>query len=165
MLKASLFTGLTVVGTLLFPVETVLSGPCRGQTVRQEHHRASSELQTASKFRRHHGALRLPEGLTQQQCEAAQKILAEEEPLLRALRERLFAVMVKLRSLSFSQETPQDVLETLGQELVETRDRLLREAGKVNMRLEKEAGFNPGWGKVRGCSVWWARDPRTDGSY
>lgn len=165
MVKTSLFTGLTVVGTLLFPVGTVLSGPGKGQTVCQEHHHDPLEIQpSASQFRRRHRGLRLPEGLTQQQREAAQRILAEEEPLLWALRERLFAVMAKLRSLSFSQETPQDVLETLGQELVETRDRLLREAGKVNIRLEKEAGFNPGWGKGRGCGVWWARDPRADGS-
>ncbi len=159
MFKVPLLTGLSVAGSLLFPFSADPHGRHEARNMPPETH-SRSDMQPASQPFRRHGGIRLPKDLTPRQREAAYRILTEAEPRLIALRERLFAVMVKLRSLSFSQETPHDVLSTLGRELVETRDRLLRETRRVNARLAQEAGFNPGWGTLRGCGALRAGDGR-----
>ena len=150
--------GLTVAATLLSPFISLSYSHSSEHMERYEAPDSSAESGRFSKTRRQR-IIRLPEGLTPSQRETALKVMAEAEPRLRVLEDRLYAIMAELRSLSFSENTPQDVLITLGRELVETRDLLLLEAQNMNKRLEQEAGFNPGWGSARGCGVWRPRDP------
>ncbi len=159
MFKVPLITGLTVAGSLFFPFSADPHGRHEARNNPPEAY-CRSDAQVVPHRSRRHGGIRLPGDLTPRQREVACRILTEAEPRLHALQERLLAVMVKLRSLSFSHETPHDVLSTLGRELVETRDCLLREARIVNARLAREAGFNPGWGKVRGCGALRTGDDR-----
>lgn len=100
------------------------------------------------------GGPALPARLTAEQRAAARAILEEAAPRLQELRGRLSDIMADLHDLAYTADTPQDRLTSLGRQLVAARDALRQELQRVNERMAREAGFNPGWGRLRGCNLW-----------
>lgn len=91
----------------------------------------------------------LPAKLTVQQQRVVFDVITEAEPRLIALHAQLRQTLEGLHNLSFCSDTPPDALSALGRELIRLRGELLIELRALSTRLEKQAGFNPGWGSRR----------------
>lgn len=91
-------------------------------------------------------AMPLPADLTPQQQQIALAIMREAEPHLTVLHTKLRQTLVELHNLSFASDTPPDALAVIGRRLIRLRAEAMRELQRLSARMEKMAGFNPGWG-------------------
>lgn len=89
--------------------------------------------------------------LPAEQRERARTILEEERPAIEELRERIYAKMDELDSLSYSATTPSDALPRLGWELQNLRESLRACYRRVCDRLRAEAGVTFPVNRGRGC--------------
>lgn len=87
----------------------------------------------------------LPQNLSSIQRQIAQSILAEETPKISAMQQKMQHTLGELRNLSFRLDTPPEQLGVLGQQLVNNKNAVLEGVKRLSKRMEKEAGFNPGW--------------------
>ena len=72
--------------------------------------------------------------------------MREAEPQLTVLHMKLRQTLVELHNLSFASDTPPDALAVIGRRLIRLRAEAMRELQRLSARMEKMAGFNPGWG-------------------
>lgn len=93
--------------------------------------------------------LPLPPGLPLEQQRTARTIIAEAEPRIRELHQQMSETLLQLHNLSFAPETPPEELGILGRRLVAARNAIIEELKSLSARLEKEAGFDPGWDSRR----------------
>ena len=109
---------------------------------------------STSRFESRLFAMPLPADLTPQQQQAALAVMREAEPYLTVLHMQLRQTLVELHNLSFASDTLPDALAVIGRRLIRLRNEAARELQRVSNRMEKLAGFNPGWGtRVRGTKV------------
>lgn len=102
--------------------------------------------------------LPLPANLPPEQRKAALAVIEEAEPKLTALHQQMSSTLMELHNLSFAEDTPPEQLTTLGRKLVTTRNAILLELKALCGKLERNAGFNPGWGSQRTCTFRHQRD-------
>lgn len=107
-----------------------------------------------SRFESRLFAMPLPTNLTPEQQQAALAIMREAEPYLTVIHIQLRQTLVELHNLSFASDTPPDALAVIGRKLIRLRTEAIRELQRISAKMEKLAGFNPGWGaRVRGTKV------------
>ncbi len=113
-----------------------------------------SEEQKTSPSRNPQGfSLPLPPDLPLEQQQTALIIIGEVEPRIRELHQQMRETLLQLHNLSFAPETPPEELGILGRRLVAARNAIIEEIQHLSARLEKEAGFDPGWDSRRICSL------------
>ncbi len=91
-------------------------------------------------------------GMTTEQKEKAQHILAEEKPKISALRAELRKNMHKLKSFTYAGPEDHQKLALLGQELQSQRQELCTMLDELNIRLQDEAGVSLRGYKKRKCA-------------
>ena len=95
-------------------------------------------------------AMPLPQNLTPRQRQTALELMREAEPRLSVMHTQLRTTLEELHNLSFAADTPPDARANLGRRLVKLRNDITLEMRRLSLLMEKEAGFNPGWG-ASGC--------------
>lgn len=107
---------------------------------------ASAGSHEGTRFESRLFALPLPADLTPKQQQIALAIMREAEPHLTVLHLQLRQTLTELHNLSFASDTPPDALAVIGRRLIRLRAEAMRELQRLSVRMEKMAGFNPGWG-------------------
>ncbi len=107
---------------------------------------ASNGTHEGTRFESRLFAMPLPADLTPKQQQIALAIMREAEPQLTVLHMKLRQTLVELHNLSFASDTPPDALAVIGRLLIRLRAEAMRELQRLSARMEKMAGFNPGWG-------------------